>query len=187
MLRRQVGSQMEKLLDEEIAKKMSAYAARLLEPHEEVIYLTRPRFLSLGMLVVMTTLVLGLIVFSIVVEPGFIRMLSLPAIPLLGGLIASLTHSPAVFVTDRRILLARRFLKPLSLDLRRLEVIRVRQNPLEHLLGYGELLLLLQPPQYLGEGVFLQFTLSRLPDAASLVSAISAAASALKNDVTMEE
>jgi hypothetical protein len=140
----------------------------------------------MGMLVVMAAVVLGLVVFSLIVEPGFIRLLSLPAIPLLGGLVASLTHSPVIFVTDRRIVLARRFLKPLSLDLERLEAIRVQQNLLGRLLGYGELLLLFHPHQDLGEGVFLKFTLSKLPDAASLGLAISAAAGALKNDVVVE-
>ena len=132
--------------EQEMAKEMQAYAARLLAPREGVRYLTRPRFLSLGMLVVMAAVVLGLVVFSIVVEPGFIQLLNLPAIPLLGGLIASLTHSPVIFVTDRRIVFARRFLKPLSLDLKRLSAIRVQQNSLERLLGYGELLLLFHPP-----------------------------------------
>jgi hypothetical protein len=51
-------------------------------------------------------------------------LLSLPAIPLLGSLIASLMHSPVIFVTDRRIVFARRFLKPLSLSLERLEAMQ---------------------------------------------------------------
>ncbi|NPU84048.1 MAG: PH domain-containing protein [Syntrophaceae bacterium] len=165
---------------------MPAYAARLLEPLEGVRYLTRPRLLSLGMLVVMTAVVLGLVVFSIVVEPGFIRLLSLPAFPLLGGLIASLMHAPVIFVTDRRIVFARRFLKPLSLGLERLEATQVRQNPLGRLLGYGELNLLFQPPQDLGEGIFLRFTLSKLPDAASLNSAISVSADAFKKNVAAD-
>lgn len=157
---------------------MPAYAARLLEPHEGVRYLTRPCLLSMGMLVVMTVVVLGLVIFSIIVEPGFIRLLSLPAFPLLGGFIAFLVHSPVIFVTDSRIVFARRFMKPLSLGLERLEGIQVRQNSLGRLLGYGELILLFQPSQDLGKGVFLQFALSRLPDAASLDSEISAAANA---------
>jgi hypothetical protein len=139
------------------------------------------------MFVVMSAVVLGLVVFSIIVEPGFIRLLSLPAIPLLGGVAASRLHSPVIFVTDRRIVSARRFFKPLSLGLERLKAIRVQQNRLGRLLGYGELLLLFHPPQDLGEGVFLRFTLSKLPDAASLGSAISAAAGALGNDAAVEE
>jgi hypothetical protein len=135
----------------------------------------------------MSAVVIGLVVFSIIVEPGFIRLLSLPALPLLGGFAASLMHSPVIFVTDCRIVFARRFLKPLSLGLERLEAIRIQQNRLGRLLGYGELLLLFQPPQGLGEGVFHQITLSKLPDTASLGSAISAAAGALRNDVAVEE
>ena len=175
------------MLEQEIGKELPAYAARMLAPCEGVRYLTRPRLLSLGMFVVMSAVVLALVVYSIVVEPGFIRLLSLPAIPLLGGVAASLMHSPVIFVTDRRIVFARRFLKPLSLGLERLEAIRVQQNRLGRLLGYGELLLLSQPLQDLGEGVFHQITLSKLPDAASLGSAISAAAGALRNDAAVEE
>ena len=172
--------------DQETAQGIPAHAARLLLPREGVRYRTRPRVLSLGMLVFMAVVALALVVFSIIVEPGFIRMLSLPAIPVVGSLAAFLAHRPVIFVTDRRIVFARRFLKPMSLDLERLEAFRVRQNPLGRLLGYGDLLLLFRPPQDLGEGVFLRFTLSRLPDAASLGSAASAAASALKNDAAAE-
>jgi hypothetical protein len=167
-------------IDSQATPAIPAYAARLLKPREGVRYRTRPRVLSLGMFVFMAAVALALSVFSIIVEPGFIRLLSLPAIPVLGSLAAFLLHSPVIFVTDRRIVYARRLLKPLSFDLEGLEAVRVVQNRLGRLLGYGELHLLFQPPQDLGEGVFLRFTLSRLPDAASLASATSAAASALK-------
>ena len=57
----------------------------------------------------------------------------------------------------------------------------MQQTPLGRLLGYGELLLVAQPPRDLGKGIFVRFTLTNLPDAAALGSAISAAAGALRN------
>ena len=167
--------------EREMAQGVPAYAARLLAPREGVRYLTQPHWVSLDLLVVMAAVVLALVGYSVVVEPGFIRLLSLPAIPLLGSFAAALTFSPVILVTDRRVVSARRFCEPLSLGLERLEAIRVQQTPLGRLLGYGKLLLVVQPPQDLGAGVFVRFTLTNLPDAASLGSAISAAAGALRN------
>jgi hypothetical protein len=170
------------LSEQEIAQKVPAYAAPLLTPCEGVRYLTRPRLLPLYVLVLMAAVVLGVVVFSAVIEdPGFMRLLIIPSIPLLGGFAGYLIHSPVILVTDRRIISARRFFKPLSLDLEKLEALRVQQNPLGRLLGYGTLVLLFHPPRDLGEGVFLRFELKKLPDAASLGSGILAAAGALRN------
>lgn len=173
--------------EQEKAQEVPAYAARLLTPRERVRYLTRPRLLPLYMLVFMAVVAPALVVFSVVVEPGFIRLLSIPAIPLLGGFAGYLLHSPMILVTDRRVLFASRFRKPLLLDLEKLEAMRVKQNPLERLLGYGALHLLVHSSEDLGEGVFLQFKLEKLPDAASLGSAISAGAGALRIDGAKEE
>lgn len=170
------------LSEQETAQKLPAHAARLLAPGEGVRYLTRPRLLPLRMLVFMAAVVLGVVTFSAVIEdPGFMRLLSIPAIPALGGFAGYLIGSPVVFVTDRRVLSARRFLKPLSLDLGNLHALDVRQNPLEHLLGYGTLVLLLRPARDLGEGAFLRYELKNLPDAAALRSVILAAAGVLRN------
>ena len=108
------------------------------------------------------------------------RLLIIPAIPILGGSAGYLIHSPVILVTDQRIISARRFFKPLSLDLEKLEGLWVQQNPLGRLLGYGTLVLLFHPPRDLGEGVLLRFKLKKLPNAASLSSAISAAVNALR-------
>lgn len=130
----------------------------------------------------MVGVVLGVVVFSSVIEdPGFMRLLIIPAIPVLGGFAGYLIHSSVILVTNRRIISARRFFKSLSLDLEKLETLRVQQNPLGRLLGYGTLVLLFHPPRDLGEGVFLRFELKKLPDSTSLGSAILAAAGTLRN------
>ena len=171
----------------ETDQKVPAHAARLLAPHESVRYLTRPRIFPLYMLVFMAAVVLGVAAFSAVIkDPGFMRLLSIPAIPLLGGLVGYIVNSPVILVTDRRVVSAGRFSKPLVLGLERLEAVRVRQNPPGRLLGYGTLFLLVRPLEDLGQGVFLQFRLEKLCDAASLGSAISAAARALRTSVTKE-
>ena len=79
-------------------------------------------------------------------------------------------------VTDGRIISAGRFFKPLSLDLEKLKGLRIKQNPLGRLIGYGTLVLLFRPPHDPGEGAFLRFELKKLPDASSLSSVILAAA-----------
>jgi hypothetical protein len=170
------------LSEQKTAQKVPVYAARLLTLGEGVCYLTRPRWLPLHMLVFMAPIVLGVIAFSAVIEdPGFMRLLSIPAIPVLGGFAGYLIHSPVVLMTDRRIISARRFLKPLSLDLEKLHALRVQQNPLGRLLGYGTLVLLFRPPRDPGEGVFLRFELKSLPDAASLSSVILASTGVPRN------
>jgi hypothetical protein len=170
------------LSQQEIAMEVPTYAARLLTPGEEVRYLTRPRLLPLYMLLFMAVVLLGVVVFSMVIDdPGFMRLLVIPAIPVFGGLGGHLIHSSVILVTDRRVISASRLLKPLSLDLEKLEGLEVRQNPLERLLGFGTLVLLFHPPRALGEGVFLRFELKKLPHAASLGSEILAASAALRS------
>jgi hypothetical protein len=165
-----------------MAQKVPAHAVRLLAPGEGVRYFTRPRLLPLNMLVFIAVVVLALVAFSVVIEdPGFLRLLIIPALPVLGGIIGYFLHSPVILVTDRRIVSAHRFLKPLSLNLERLEKMRVHQTSLERLLGYGSLHLLFPHPRNHREGVFLNYTLEKLPNAYSLASAISVATGALRN------
>jgi hypothetical protein len=86
---------------QETTIKLPRYAARLVAPCEKVSYLTRPRTLSLGMFVVMSAVFSVMVVFSIIImDLGFLRLLSLPVFPLLGSLAASLLHSPVILVTD---------------------------------------------------------------------------------------
>jgi hypothetical protein len=134
------------------------------------------------MLAFMVAVVLGIVAFSVVIkDPGSMRLLSIPTISVLGGFAGYLIHSPVILVTDRRVIFANRLCKALLIDLEKLEAMRIKQNPLGRLLGYGALHLLVHPPEDLGEGVSLQFRLEKLPDAASLRSAILAAAGALRN------
>jgi hypothetical protein len=170
------------LSEQEIARKVPAHAARLLTLREEVRYLTKPRLLPLYMLAFIVAVALGIVGFSVVIkDPGFMRLLSIPALPVLGGVAGYLLHFPVILVTNSRVISAGRFFKPQSLDLEKLEALRIKQNPLGRLIGYGTLVLLVHPPQDLGEGVFLRFELKNVPDAPSLSSAILAAAGALRN------
>jgi hypothetical protein len=176
------------LSEQEMAQKVPAYAARLLAPGEGVRYLTRPRLLPLYMLVFMAVVVLALVAFSVMIEdPGFLRLLSIPALPVLGGIAGYFLHSPVILVTDHRVVSARRFLKPLSLDLEKLDKMRVQLTPLGRMLGYGTLHMLFPHPRDHREGVFLNYALEKLPDAASLASAISVATRTLRIDEAMEE
>ena len=170
------------LSGQEIVQKVPAYVARLLTVREEVRYLTRPRLLSMYMLVFTVAVALGVIVFSMLIkDPGFMRLLSLPAIPVLGSIAGYLLHFPVILVTNNRIISAGRFVKSLSIDLEKVETLRIEQHPLARWIGYGTLVLLVHPPQDLGEGIFLRFELKNVPDAPSLNSAILAAAGTLKN------
>lgn len=160
---------------------MPAYATRLLIPQESVGYITHPRAVRLGMLLALGVIVLALAVFSFIVDPGFIRLASLPAFPLLGAHLSNLMHRPVIFVTDRRVVSASRGQTPLAIGLDRVKAIRLQQNAVERLCGYGSLHLLVQPDEGLGAGAFLTYRLSRLPNALALASAI-ATATGLKNE-----
>jgi hypothetical protein len=176
------------LFEKGIAQKIPAYAAQLLAPDERVSYLTRPRLLPLYMFLFMVTVLLAMVAFSVLIDDlGFLRLLSIPALPVLGGMAGYFLHSPVILVTDHRVVSARRCYKPVSLGLEDLEKMQVQQTPLERLLGYGTLHLLFPHPQYHAEGVFLSYPLEKLPDATSLASAISIAVRARKNGATMEE
>jgi hypothetical protein len=171
-----------------MAQKVPAYAARLLTPGEGVHYLTRPRLLPLYMLVFVVAVVIVMIAFSVMInDPGFLRLLSIPALPVIGGIAGYFLHSPVILVSDCRVVSARRFVESISFDLKMLEKIRVQQTSLERLLGYGTLHLLFPHPQDHGEGVFLSYSLEKLPDAASLASAISVVVRALKNNAAPGE
>ncbi len=157
-------------------KRLPSHAARLLMPNEEIRYLTRPRWVSLQILLVFGFIVLALAICSVLLEdPGFFRLASLPGFPLLGGYAAHLTLCPVIFVTDHRIIYARRWNQPLCIDFEKLRGLRIQQSPLQRVLGFGEMSLLIDPIQKPKPGVFLQFTLSRLPDAIALKSAIDIA------------
>lgn len=158
-----------------MAGRLPAHAARLLEPGERVRYLTRPRTVRLGLLLVLGGVVLALAVFSAIVEPGFFRLAILPSLPFVGAYAGRLLHAPAILVTDRRILFARRWMPALSIGLAAVRGLRLRQSRTERLFGYGTLDVLAQPPMDRGEGVFLAYALTPLPDAAGLASAIAAA------------
>jgi hypothetical protein len=160
-------------------KRLPSHAAKLLTPNEEVHYLTRPRWVSLQILLVFGSIVLVLAICSVLLEdPGFFRLASLPGFPLMGSYAAHLTLSPVVFVTDHRIISARRWNQPLSIDFEKLRKIRIQQSRLQRLLGFGEMSLLIDPIQNPRPGVFVQFTLSRLPDAIALETAIATFAGA---------
>lgn len=166
---------------------LPAYAATLLAADEIVCYRTRPRAMRLDMLLVLGAIVAALAIFSAAVEPGFIRLAILPALPLAGAHCGYLLHSPVIFVTDRRVVSAGRFLQPLSIDLARLKAARVQQSGFERRLGYGSLFLLVQPLQDLGEGVFVRYALPRLPDASALGSAIVTAAAERGIEIIVED
>lgn len=176
------------ILEQMCSNRTPAYAARLLGPHERIRHIARPRWVALRMLMFFGGTILALAVFSVVIQDiGFIRLASLPAFPLLGSLLAKLTLSPVIFVTDRRVVFAHRFHKPLIVDLECLKIIRLEQSSLTRLLGFSELHLLFKPPDGNPEGFLLSITLPRLPDAIPLGSAIIAAAKDLGNDVMMQE
>ena len=107
---------------------MPAYATRLLVPRESISYVTRPRAVGLGMLLALGAILLALAVFSAIVDPGFLRLASLPAFPLLGAELGNLIHRPVIFVTDRRVVSARRGQTPLSIDLDRLKAMGLQQR-----------------------------------------------------------
>lgn len=152
--------------------RLPAYAARLLEPDEAVRYRTRPRAMGLGLRVALGAILGALATFSVLVEPGFIRLAILPALPLVGTLGGHWLHSPVIFVTTRRVVYAGRWLRPLSIDLARLKAVRIQQGRVERRLGYGRLLLLVTPLEDLGEDVFVRHEFARLPDAAALAAAL---------------
>jgi hypothetical protein len=157
------------------------HVARLLSPGETIRYLTRPRPMSLGVLSTMTMAVLAVAAFSIVIEqPGFIGLLAVPGAPLIGGIGGYLLHAPVIFVSNGRLVMAARFREPQIFDLQLLEAVRIKQNALERRLGFGEVWLLFLPLENRGEGLFFQFKLSRVPDAAALADAITSAARSLR-------
>ncbi|MBL8488391.1 MAG: PH domain-containing protein [Rhodocyclaceae bacterium] len=162
-------------------RELPAHAARLLAPGEGVRHVTRPRAVRLGLLLFLGGIVLALAVFSAIVEPGFIRLAVLPALPLVGAHAGRMLHSPAIFVTDRRLVFARRWMPALVVGMADVKGLRVRQSALERLLGYGTLDVLVQPPEDRGEGVFLSYALTPLPDAAALASVLAEGMSAGKD------
>jgi len=169
-----------------MVKKLPAHATRILEPGESVLYLTRPRWVPLDFLSVVAVIALGLVVYAVLVEPGFIGLLILPALPFVGRFAAALTYSQIIFVTENRLMVARRFNQPLSLGLEWLKAIRIQQNRVQRMLGYGKLFLLVRVPRNHNQEALFQIKLTSLPDAAALALVITGAASAKGIAITME-
>ncbi|MBL8490993.1 MAG: PH domain-containing protein [Rhodocyclaceae bacterium] len=154
-------------------RELPAHAARLLAPGERVRHVTRPRAVRLGLLLFLGGIVLALAVFSAIVEPGFFRLAVLPALPLVGAHAGRMLHAPAIFVTDRRLVFARRWMPALVVGLADVKGLRVHRSTLERLFGYGTLDVLVQPPEDCGEDVFMSYALAPLPDAPALASALA--------------
>jgi hypothetical protein len=118
-----------------MALRVPAHAAKLLVPGEGVRHLALPRAVPLRMLLTLGSIFLALAVFAAVVEPGLISLGVLPGLPLVGGYAAHMVHAPAILVTDRRIVSAARWQRPLSIDLERLVAYMVQQGALERRRG----------------------------------------------------
>lgn len=154
---------------------MPRHAVRLLAVGERLLYVTRPLVARPSLLAALGAIVLALGVFSMIVDPGFFRLAILPLLPVLGASAGRLLHAPVVFVTDRRVVSASRWLRPRSIDLPRVRGVRVRQTALERLVGPGAVAVLVQPIEDVREGVFLCCDFAALPDPQALASAICAA------------
>ena len=153
--------------------RLPGHAARLLAPGETLRFVTRPRAARLGMVLVLGGIFIVLAIFSAIVEPGFIRLGILPALPLIGAHFGNLIIGPVIFVTDRRVVSAARGQKPLCIDLRRVKLVRVSQKKLERLFRYGDVYLFEPHPIDKREGFYTGYSLDMVADAQGLAAAIS--------------
>ena len=145
----------------------------MLTPQEKLLYSTRQRWISLQMLAVFGSIVVAVAICAFLLkDPGFLGLASLPAFPLIGSGLGHLMFSPAIFVTDQRIVYARRFEKPVSIDFVNLRGLRIRQTRAQQFFGFGELSVLIDPPGGPQPDRFLSFSFPRLPDAVALQQAV---------------
>jgi hypothetical protein len=142
-----------------------------LEPEEQVLAASRPRWLASELLAALAGISFCLLLYALLVEPGFVQLLSLPACPVLGTLVANLVLRPVAFVTDRRIVFANRFHRPLARRLDRLEAVHVGRPRLGRLLRFGTLFMAFRPEaEGLPPGAREGLTLERLPDPEGLAA-----------------
>ncbi len=153
--------------------RLPGHAARLLAPGETVRFVTRPRAARLGMVLVLGSIFIVLAIFSAIVEPGFIRLGVLPALPLIGAHFGNLIISPVIFVTDRRVISAARGQKPLCVDLRRVKAVKISQKKLERFFRYGDVYLLESHPFENRDGFYTGNSLDMVADAQGLAAAVS--------------
>lgn len=155
--------------------RIPGHAECLLAPGETVSFITHPRAARLGMQLVLGGIFLALAIFSLIVEPGFIRLGILPALPLIGAHFGSMLIRPVIMVTNRRVISAARGQRPLSVELGRASVVRVSQKKLERIFGYGDVYLLAPHPAAVGPITYVGQVLEMVADAHGLAAAVSAA------------
>ncbi len=158
------------------APRIPRYAAKLLAPDEQVVFVTHPRAARLGLVLTLGSIFLVLAVFAAIVQPGMIGLGVLPGLPLLGAHFGHLVISPVIFVTDRRVVSAARGQKPLSVDLAKVKRVLLSQKKLERIFHYGDVDVLIHHPVAQQEGSYIGYGLAMVADASGLVEAISAGA-----------
>jgi ADP-ribosylglycohydrolase len=165
--------------------RLPGHAARLLAPGETVRFVTRPRAARLGIVLVLGGIFVVLAIFSAIVEPGFIRLGILPALPLIGAHFGHLAIRPVIFVTNRRVISAARGQKPLIVELRRVKAVNISQKKLERLFSYGDVQLLEPHPFDGREGFYTGYSLDMVADAQGLAAAVTHACALDPEDDTI--
>ncbi len=158
------------------APRIPRYAAKLLAPDEQVVFVTHPRAVRLGLVLTLGSIFLVLEVFAAIVQPGMIGLGVLPGLPLLGAHFGHLVISPVIFVSDRRVVSAARGQRPLSVDLVKVKRVLLRQKKLERIFHYGDVDVLIQHPATPQEGGYIGYEMAMVADAKGLVGAICAGA-----------
>lgn len=158
------------------APRIPRYAAKLLAPDEQVVFVTHPRAARLGLVLTLGSIFLVLAIFAAIVEPGMIGLGVLPGLPLLGAHVGHLVISPVIFVTDRRVVSAARGQKSLAVDLAVVKRVRLSQKTLERFFHYGDVDVLIRHPVDQREGTYIGYEMAMVADARGLAEAISAGA-----------
>ena len=85
------------------APRIPRYAAKLLAPDEQVVFVTHPRAARLGLVLTLGSIFLVLAVFAAIVQPGMIGLGVLPGLPLLGAHIGHLVISPVIALMEDQV------------------------------------------------------------------------------------
>jgi hypothetical protein len=172
-----------------VEKKSRAEAApqvlRHLRGGEHVQYVGRYHWASQDVLIVMGPIMLAVGVFSVLVEPGFVRIAILPGLPFLIGLVIWLSSwSARIVVTDQRLMLTGLFgLR--SLPLSEINEVGLEQSPTGRALDYAHVILFVEPSEADPEGVRRVGWSGRevVRNPMGLVSALVTAADAAGHDI----
>lgn len=155
-------------------------------PDEPIVHRAGPHWVSQDITLALAALVLGTVLWSWLIDPGFIRFVIIPAVPLVLRLAVDIPRywHFEVVLTTRRLVVNVGIVRDVFHELPVSEIAHVstRRNALGRLMGFGDVDVVVESPGPAGEAVRGTYTMRYVRRPEELAEAVRGASEALRSD-----